>query len=261
MSGGTGELAGRVALVTGAARGIGRAVARRLAQAGAQVLAIDRDAEALTRAAGDDGTEALVLDLGQPDAPDAAVCRALDLWGRIDVVVNNAAYHGERRSGLDADRAEWEAVFAVNVHAAAMLTRAAARDMARRGEGAIVNVGSVQFALPAPGYTPYVASKGALEGLTRAFAVELGGLGIRVNAVAPGVIATENYAENLKELSAGEAPKLASLLGRAGTPDGGGRGGALPRLARARASSPARRLAVDGGRARQPSQRTPSKST
>lgn len=213
-----------VAIVTGAGRGIGLVIATLFARDGYRVLLTDLPAqgpEAAAAALVAEGLQAagVVADLSDPEAPSRIVAAARALWGRIDVLVNNAAFHGNRQSVLNTPASEWEAVFRINVLSAAELARRAAFDMARQGGGAIVNIGSVQFALPAPAYAAYVASKGAVTGMTRALAVELGELGIRVNAVAPGVIASDAYRASLRRLSGTEAPKLASLLGRAGQPE------------------------------------------
>src|SRR5690606_28120843 len=121
-------------------------------------------------------------DLSVAAERDRLVPAAVNRWGRIDVLVNNAAYHGPRVPFLQAPEGEWDKIFAVNVGAAAALSRAAARDMVTRRSGAIVNVASVQAELPVPTYAAYVASKGAVISLTRALAVELSPDGIRVNA-------------------------------------------------------------------------------
>ena len=215
----------RAALVTGAARGIGRAIAARLAADGMGVMLTDRDEAALVEtcdALARTGAEVAWVrgDLGRADDVDALVPAALGRWGRIDALVCNATFHGERRPVLETSAADWTQVFAVNVLAAAALARAAARDMATRGAGSLVMIGSVQAALPAPHYAAYVSSKAAIEGLTRALAVELATSGIRANCVAPGVIATENYTRNLESLArGGPAPSLASLSGQAGAPE------------------------------------------
>lgn len=220
-----GGLAGKIALVTGAAGGIGSATAKMLAQAGAAVMLSDQpgtDLQGRTDRLAAEGGDVSCHDaaLDRADAAEALIAAVLGKWGRIDILVNNAACHGTRQSVLSADHAEWQQIFSVNVLAAATLSRLAASDMALRREGAIVNVGSVQLDLPAPSYAAYVASKGAVEGMTRAFAAELGALGIRVNSVAPGVIATAAYDRNLTRLSGGGAtPQMASALTRAGTPD------------------------------------------
>ncbi|RMC36225.1 SDR family NAD(P)-dependent oxidoreductase [Paracoccus alkanivorans] len=212
-------------LVTGAAGGIGRAVAELFASQGHPVTLTDRDEaglERIGRRLRDRGckVDMIARDLLDPEAPGALVARTVESWGGIGILVNNAAHHGTRQSVLASGPEEWREVFEVNVIAAAALARHAALDMARRKEGAIVNVGSIQQALPVPSYAAYAASKGAVAGMTRALAVELGVLGIRVNSVSPGVIGTENFHRELEALHDG-APVAScpSLLGRAGTPE------------------------------------------
>lgn len=214
------QLSGQVALVTGAAGGIGLAIARRLTAEGCHVLLTDVDAGRLDATAASLGGpgEAVALAANLASATERAtlVPHAVERWGRLDILVNNAAYHGARRPFLESDDAELEQILAVNVVAAAALSRAAARDMQRRGSGAIINIGSIQADLPVPSYAGYVASKGAVAALTRALAVELSPLGIRVNAVLPGVIATAALRSALGEAS---APRPATLLGREGQAD------------------------------------------
>lgn len=213
-----------VALVTGAGQGIGRAIAERLVADGMQVTLTDRDQNALDRVRNslmEQGREVQVFQADLSDMMSVAklIPVVLDRWGRIDALVLNAAYHGNRESMLETSISEWKEIFSVNVFAGAALSRAAAHDMALRNRGSIVTVGSVQASLPAPSYAAYVSSKAAIEGMTRAFAVELAEFGIRVNCVAPGVISTENYAANLREMAVDViAQPLASLSGQAGTP-------------------------------------------
>ncbi len=198
------RFAGKTALVTGAAGGIGLSVARRLACEACRVMLTDIDVarlnEALTALA-DTGADVAgeAADLAKPGERDRLVPKVLERWGRIDVVVNNAADHGTRTPFLDLPAGELERVFSTNVTATAELCRAAARDMLTRGAGSIVNVASVQIDLPVPTYAAYVASKGAIVALTRALAVEWSPKGLRVNAVAPGVIATEAFQGALAE--------------------------------------------------------------
>ncbi len=212
-------------LVTGAAGGIGRAVAGLFADQGHAVTLTDRDGAGLEDIGGrlrDRGckVDMIAQDLADPDAPAMLVARTVEKWGGIGVLVNNAAHHGRRQSVLSSEPDEWRRVFEVNVIAAAALARYAALDMARRKTGAIVNVGSIQQALPVSSYAAYVASKGAVAGMTRALAVELGLLGIRVNSVSPGVIGTENFRRELETRHDGaSAISYPSLLGRLGTPE------------------------------------------
>jgi len=213
---------GMTALVTGAAGGIGRAIAGRLAREGCRVMLTGRNVAGLEEAvkilSAFSDVAALRTDLTNAADRDALVPAVVERWGRIDVLINNAADHGSRVPFLKTDDAEWERVFATNVTAAAALSRAAARDMAVRSTGAIVNVGSVQADLPVPTYSAYVASKGAVLTLTRTLAVELAPHGIRVNMVTPGVIATDAFLANLAN-ARHQAGTTAALLGRHGTAD------------------------------------------
>lgn len=217
-----GRFGGQVALVTGAAGGIGFAIAGRLASEGAAVLMTDVDevrladaAEAL-RAEGAE-VETAAADLASAQDRARLVPVALAHWNRLDILVNNAAFHGERRAFTEASEEEFERIFAVNVTATAVLCRAAAGPMQEQGAGAIINIGSIQADLPVPTYAAYVASKGAIAALTRALAVELAPR-IRVNAVLPGVIATDSFKQTLAERATVSKPAsmTAALLGREG---------------------------------------------
>jgi NAD(P)-dependent dehydrogenase (short-subunit alcohol dehydrogenase family) len=191
-------MSARVALVTGAAGGIGRAIVERLEADGLVVV----------------GTDVDDADLADRAARAALVPSVVERHGRIDVLVNNAAFHGDRRPLLELELEEWDRVLEVNLTAAVALSVAAARDMVGRGEGgAIVNVAAIQETLPVATYGPYVASKGGVTALTRALAVELSPHGVRVNAVAPGVIGTDSF-----HASKG-ADGCPALLGREGRPD------------------------------------------
>lgn len=244
----------QVALVTGAGGGIGLAVVRRFAAEGAHVVMTDVDANRLVAAADDVRAcgmevETVVADLAVKSERSRLVPAALDRWGRLDIVVNNAAFDGARRTFVDALEEEFEQVFAVNVTATAALCRAAAKQMLAQGGGAIVNIGSIQAGLPVPTYAAYVASKGAIEALTRALAVELAPARIRVNAVLPGVIATEAFQQALAEGPDAERklPATAALLGRQG--DAYEVAAAIAFLASSEASFiTGAALPVDGGR-------------
>lgn len=217
------RFAGKAALVTGAAGGIGRAIARRLAEDGARVTLTDIDAARLEhtiRDFADQGFDAagIACDLGDAAERDRLVPAVVAKWGRIDILVNNAAFHGSRRNFLDSSESDWQAVFLVNVIATGALCQQAAQAMRGTGGGAIVNIGSIQADMPVPTYTAYATSKGAIASLTMALAVELSPEGIRVNAVTPGVIATAAFEKTLSENAGGgaSATPSAALLGRSG---------------------------------------------
>ena len=186
---------GQTALVTGAARGLGYAAARRLGADGARVALLDRDgdglATAVERLAGE-GLTALPLhvDLTDEEAVRAAVATVLGADGRIDVLVNNAGIY-PHRPFEELTFAEWRHVLAVNLDSVYLCTNAAYPSMRERGYGRIVNVSSATFFIGYPGLTAYIASKGGIIGFTRALASEAGPHGITVNAITPGLIATE----------------------------------------------------------------------
>lgn len=191
------SLAGKTALVTGASRGIGAAIARALDAAGARVLLAARDADALAAVAADLTHDPLVLpvDLETADAVVDLAQRALAAAdGGLDVLVNNAA-HARRVSLADTDAALIDTLLAVNVRAPLLLVRELADSLADRG-GAVVNITSVSGVVGTPNRAAYGASKAALDSITRSLAMDLGPRGIRVNAVAPGVVDTELWARN-----------------------------------------------------------------
>lgn len=213
----------RVALVTGAGTGIGRATAQRLAADGATVVVSDVDVAGAEQTAASIGGAATVLraDLADPAQSDALVPDVLAAHGRLDVLVNNAAWIGTRVGFLDLGRAEWDRIMSVNLAATAFLSQAAARHMVARGSGAIVNICAIQRLMPVPSYAAYVASKGGIAALTRALAVELSPRGVRVNGIDAGVVSTDTFASELTaagqtQTDGGPVP---TLLGRRGRPD------------------------------------------
>jgi NAD(P)-dependent dehydrogenase (short-subunit alcohol dehydrogenase family) len=218
---------GRVAIVTGAARGIGRAIALRLARENAVVVAADRDGPAVSAVAAEARTRGesvtpVQVDLSRPGERERLVPRVVADHRRVDVLVNNAATTGARQSLLELEEAEWERVLATNLTAAAMLARDAAREMIRHGTGVIVNLGSLQERLPLPGHIAYAASKGGVSALTRAMALELGPFGVRVNAIVPAVIDSPAMAAALGSASAAASPgePIAAVPGTSESPYG-----------------------------------------
>jgi NAD(P)-dependent dehydrogenase (short-subunit alcohol dehydrogenase family) len=189
------DLQGTVALVTGASRGLGLACALALAEAGADLVLSGRqrqDLEAAAEASAKHGVRAVVVpaDLAEPAEIDRLVARALEAFGRIDVLVNNAGISGPDRRFLDLRPGDWDQVLAVNLRAPALCAQAVARAMVERRRGRIVNVASTAATVPIPRLGPYCASKAALVQLTRVMALELARHGIQVNAVCPGYFAT-----------------------------------------------------------------------
>ncbi len=199
------SLAGKTAIVTGAATGIGRATALLLAERGARVVAaglqpdkLQATVDAITQAGGE--AIAAHADVSDPDAIEHVAAQAQEAFGGTDVLVNNAAAY-PLGPWHEMDAAEWDALFATNVRGYYLMTRAVREQMLARGGGAVVNVASVTFWTGNALLLAYVASKGAVIGFTRALAREAGPDGIRANAVAPGAFptaATEIHADQEK---------------------------------------------------------------
>jgi NAD(P)-dependent dehydrogenase (short-subunit alcohol dehydrogenase family) len=196
------RLTDRVAIVTGAATGIGGATARRLAQDGARVLLVDIDAEgaarnlASIRSAGGQG-EAFEADVGSEAGVQNMVERAIAAWRRLDIVVNNAyaVGRGERTASAEVTEAAWDRGMDVGLKSMFRAARFALPHLRASGGGSIVNMSSVHGLLAEPRQLVYETLKAGVLGLTRQLAVEFGPYGIRVNAICPGHIVTERMAE------------------------------------------------------------------
>jgi len=216
----TGDFAGRVAIVTGAVRGLGRAVASRLHERGASVAINVRDAGRAGQIARAIGGRAHAVpgDVAAPDGPESIVRQTLALFGRIDILINNAALPLTTRfERITAD--EWRRALEVNLTAPFLLIQAALPTMKAQGYGRIINISSTAGRMVSTlGGAHYTASKTGLLGLTRAAAKELGRYGVTVNAVCPGMIDTEltresASTETLEGLAKGfPVPRLGTAL-------------------------------------------------
>ena len=181
----------RVALVTGAARGIGLACAEAMKREGAQVVLVDVDEKVGEEAAQRLGGRFVACDVSRKPAVVAAVAAAVEAYGRLDIAVANAGIV-HAAEFLDLDEADFDRVLAVNLKGVFLVGQAAARQMvAQGGGGAIINMSSVNAVLAIPNQVPYVVSKGGINQLTKVMALSLAPHGIRVNAIGPGTILTE----------------------------------------------------------------------
>jgi gluconate 5-dehydrogenase len=243
---GDSALKGKIALVTGASRGIGAAIARRMAASGAQVLLVARSGDALraiaAEIAGAGGSaRTLAADLADP----AGVARLIAEAGRVDVLVNNAAVEERMMPFLDTPRAEFERTFEVGFWAACRLMQELGAGMAARGDGVILNISSTTAREPTPLIAAYIAAKAALEMISRVAALELGPRSVRCNVIEPGLIHTE-LSEAMVSREMWEFMEGATPMGRLGRIE------EIAELAAFLASDAARfitgqTIAVDGG--------------
>ena len=180
------DISGRTALVTGSSRGIGRALAQGLLEAGCTVVLHGRDEVAIERAAAELGARHVAFDVTDPDA----IARGVAETGPVDILVNNAGMQ-HRQPLLELSEADWRRILDTNLTSAFLVSRAVAGGMVERGRGKIVNVASLQAQLARPGIAAYAATKGGLKMLTQSMCAEWGPAGVQANAIGPGYFDTD----------------------------------------------------------------------
>jgi NAD(P)-dependent dehydrogenase (short-subunit alcohol dehydrogenase family) len=224
-----GQLEGKVALITGAGSGIGRAAAQRFAAEGCAVAVVDMAGSAAEETAGKivaDGGRAIACsaDVTADTEVREAVARTVETFGSLDVLYNNAGVNSSG-SVADATEEDWDRCFAVNVKGTFLCSRAAVTHLAAGGSGAIVNQASVAALVGVPNFAAYCAAKGAVVALTRSMAIDLAPRGIRVNAICPGTVFTPLMEPMLRargdgDMEVGLARTVVKYpIGRLGTPE------------------------------------------
>jgi 3-oxoacyl-[acyl-carrier protein] reductase len=219
------DLAGKFALVTGAARGIGRSIADTLAANGATVAYADIDfVTAKQSAASAPGSLAVEIDISNEQSVESAMAKVLKQFGRLDILVNNAGVNtAKHRVNIDQfPLEEWERIVKIDLTGTFLVSRSAARIMLKQKDGRIINISSVLGVIPARLQCAFTSAKAGVVHLTRTLAIELGEHGILVNCVAPGSTLTEGtkqlfYSENAAEKDRAKRVLSHIPLGRAGT--------------------------------------------
>ncbi len=210
----------KVCIVTGAAQGIGKSIVLKMIEDGAIVYGCDRLVDSMRDMELEyERFHALYFDVTDTQASKESMMRVKKEQGRIDALVNNAGVVFNKKIGMIV-RPETELMFRVNVIAVIEMVQLVSRLMARNGGGSIVNIASVTAVLGSPGQSAYSATKGAIMSFTKSAAKELAPLGIRVNAVAPGIVKTERFSELYEESGEKIDTRIRKIaLGRLGTPE------------------------------------------
>ncbi len=213
------RLDGKVAIVTGAAQGIGKAIALRFAVEGAQVVVSDINAAGAVETAqtiNETGGEAIAntCDISDETQVDALFAATLETYGRVDVLVNNAGVVSPTKHFLLADKAWWDSIIDVNLTGTFLCCKAAAHIMVKQGSGSIINMSSGGATKAHRAFVAYDATKGGIEAMTRALALDLGPYGVRINSLVPGSIDTHDLGLAQRKLRGTNVP-----LGRIGEPE------------------------------------------
>jgi NAD(P)-dependent dehydrogenase (short-subunit alcohol dehydrogenase family) len=247
------RLTGKVALITGASRGIGEAIALALAEAGAQVVLSSRKQEGLDEVAGairsrGGSAVAVAAHTGDPAAVEALVAQAVAAFGGVDILVNNAATNPHFGPILSAEDSHWDKTFDVNVKGYYRMVKACVPHMRARGGGKVINMASIAGTTPQPGMGVYCVSKAAVLMLTEVLAVELAPVNIQVNAIAPGFVKTRFSAAIWSNPALNDAT-LAAIPQRRMAEASEIAGAALYLASAASAFTTGATLLVDGGQA------------
>ncbi len=213
------RLEGKVTVVTGAAQGIGEAIALRYGREGARVVAADINTdgvEATANAINAAGGEAIAItvDVAQEASVEAMFAATMEKYGRVDVLVNNAGLISPMKHFLTADKAWWDRIIGVNLTGTFLCCKSAAHIMAKQGNGSIINLSSGGATKAHRAFVAYDATKGGIEAMTRALALDLGPYNIRINSLVPGSIDTHNLDLEQRILRGTNVP-----MGRIGEPD------------------------------------------
>lgn len=219
-----GALEGKVAIVTGAGSGIGRAISLRFAKEGAKVAAVDymaataEETVSMLKAAGGEGMS-VACDVSKTADVDRMVTAVVDAYGKIDVLCNNAGVFDGFTPTLDTDDALWDRVISINLKGVFLVARRVIPEMLKNGKGSIVNTASIAGLVANGGGVAYTASKHGVVGITRQLAAEFSGQGLRINAFCPGGILTGMTKDLAADEATDAAIKSGQLMPRWGTPE------------------------------------------